>query len=101
MTSQNSPLRSPCSPRVARLLSRQPAMLMSWQGNPAVMTSTTHKLWAPHWRTSSNWRAWGNRSASTARLTGLSTWKSYELQRRKEVSSLELLKITGHPQFKK
>lgn len=31
----------------------------------------------------------------------LSTWKSYELQRRKEVSSLELLKITGHPQFKK
>jgi transcriptional regulator with XRE-family HTH domain len=36
-------------------------------------------------------------------LTGIniSTWKSYELQRRKEVSSLELLKITGHPRFKK
>jgi transcriptional regulator with XRE-family HTH domain len=36
-------------------------------------------------------------------LTGIniSTWKSYELQRRKEVSSLELLKITRHPRFKK
>lgn len=31
----------------------------------------------------------------------LSTWKSYELQRRKEFSSLELIKITTHPQFKK
>ena len=31
----------------------------------------------------------------------ISTWKSYELQRRKEVSSLELLKITNHARFKK
>jgi len=31
----------------------------------------------------------------------ISTWKSYELQRRKEVSSLELLKITNHPRFSK
>lgn len=73
MTSQNNPLRSPRSPRVSRLLSRAPAMLMSWQGNPAVRTSTEQRLWAPQWCTSSNCCAWGNRSASTARLMGLSS----------------------------
>lgn len=31
----------------------------------------------------------------------ISTWKSYELMRRKEVSSLELLKLTKHPRFMK
>lgn len=48
-------------------------------------------------------QAEGLTQAQLCAVTGinLSTWKSYELQRRKEVSSLELLKITGHPQFKK
>ena len=31
----------------------------------------------------------------------LSTWKSYELQRRREISALELIKLTGHPRFMK
>lgn len=31
----------------------------------------------------------------------ISTWKSYELKRRKEVSSLELLKLTHHQRFMK
>lgn len=31
----------------------------------------------------------------------LGTWKGYEYGTRKEVSSLELLKITMHPRFKK
>lgn len=48
-------------------------------------------------------RAEGLTQVQLCEATGinLSTWKSYELQRRKEVSSLELLKITMHPQFKK
>lgn len=31
----------------------------------------------------------------------ISTWKSYELKRRTEVSLLELLKLTKHPRFTK
>ncbi|MHB0817689.1 helix-turn-helix domain-containing protein [Stutzerimonas stutzeri] len=29
----------------------------------------------------------------------ISTWKSYELQRRREISALELIKLTSHPRF--
>ncbi|MBH9008116.1 helix-turn-helix transcriptional regulator [Pseudomonas aeruginosa] len=31
----------------------------------------------------------------------LSTWKSYELNRRREISALELIKLTSHPRFTK
>ena len=31
----------------------------------------------------------------------LSTWKSYELNRRSAISSLELFKLTKHPRFMK
>ncbi|HFH3052944.1 TPA: XRE family transcriptional regulator [Pseudomonas aeruginosa] len=36
-------------------------------------------------------------------LTGISlpTWKGYEYGKSKSVSSIELLKITSHPRFKK
>lgn len=45
----------------------------------------------------------GLTQAELCEVTGinLSTWKSYELMRRKEVSSLELLKLTTHPRFMK
>lgn len=45
----------------------------------------------------------GLTQAAFCETTGikLSTWKSYELKRRAEVSSLELLKLTTHPRFMK
>lgn len=45
----------------------------------------------------------GMTQAELCKATGinLSTWKSYELLRRKEISSLELLKVTKHPRFMK
>lgn len=41
--------------------------------------------------------------AEICEMTGvyLNTWKGYEYGRSKSVSSLELLKITMHPRFKK
>ena len=66
-TSQKRPVRAPARPALA------PMLLTSWQGNPAVMTSTRARLCAPAVRTSSCRWALGKCRASTSRQSASSS----------------------------